>query len=167
MGDVQHGNDLELGQNRADQQGPVIVQQVSWSVMALIAIAALLGLTGSGWLSEAKVGKSGDPTWIEYERFGRFQAPEKMRIHVEPQQVADGELRIWISRSYLEGMQIHQVTPEPDRMEAMPDRLVYVFKGTAPTAITLYMEPEQIGFLPGSVGLEGGQPLYFQQFVYP
>jgi protein-L-isoaspartate(D-aspartate) O-methyltransferase len=166
MPDVHRVGDLELEQDMQYQQRSWAFERVGWIAMSLIAIAALLGLTGSGWLSRGKVGQLGDPFWLEYERFGRFQSPEKLRIHIDKAS-SNNQIQIGISRQYLEGVQIQQVTPEPDRIELTADRLVYIFKGTTPTAVTFYMEPDQVGFVPGSVELAGGRSLQFQQLIYP
>lgn len=166
MTNMHPGGDLELEQDLQYQERAWAFERISWAAMSLIAIAALLGLTGSGWLSQAKVGKPGDPLWLEYERFGRFQSDEKLRIHID-KTLPTSQIRIGISRQYLEGVQIQQVTPEPDSIELSSDRLIYSFNGTVPTAVTFYMQPEQIGLVLGSVRLEGAQSLQFQQFIYP
>ncbi len=166
MANVNKVGDLELEQDLQHQQRTWTFERTGWILMSLIAIAALLGLTGSGWLSQAEVGQTSDPLWLEYERFGRFQSPEKLRIHINKTSPTR-QVQISISRQYLEGMQIQQVTPEPARMELSADRLIYVFHGTTPSAVTIFIQPERIGFLRGSVRLEGTQPLQFQQFIYP
>ncbi|MBK5647525.1 MAG: hypothetical protein I4N51_10885 [Acinetobacter sp.] len=158
--------DLELEQDLQYQQRSWVFQRIGWAAMSVIALAAGLGLTGEGWLSQAKVRQPGNPLWLEYERFGRFQSPEKLRIHID-KALPTNQIRIGISRKYLEGVQIQQVTPEPDSIELSSNRLIYSFKGTTPTAITFYIQPDKMGFSSGSVGLEGAQLLEFQQFIYP
>ncbi len=166
MTNIQRVGDLEIEQDLQYQQRAWTVERIGWIAMFLIASSALLGLTGSGWLSQAKAGQASAPFWLEYDRFGRFQAPEKLRIHINKTS-STRQIQLSLSRQYLEGIQIQQVTPEPDRIELSSDRLIYVFNGTAPTAITIYMQPEQMGLLHGFVRLEGAQPLQFQQFIYP
>lgn len=166
MADIKRVGDLEIGQDLQYQQRSWTVERIGWITMFLITIAALFGLTGSGLISQAKEGQASDPLWLEYEHFGRFQSPEKLRIHINKTS-ATHQVQLGISRSYLEGVQIQQVTPEPDRIELSSDRLIYIFNGTVPAAVTIYVQPEQIGILPGSVRLEGAHPLQFQQFIYP
>ena len=165
MTEVHRVGDLELEQDLQYQQQSWTVERVGWVAMSLIAIAALLGLTGSGWLSRGKVGQPNEPIWVEYERLGRFQSPEKLRIYIN-QTSSSNQIEIGMNRQYLEDMQIQQVTPEPARIEQSSDRLTYSFKGTTPGAITFYMQPEQVGLVKGSIELEGVQPLAFQQFIY-
>jgi hypothetical protein len=50
-------------------------------------------------------------------------------------------MRVWLSPDYLEGVQIEQITPQPERVEAGPERLTYVFpvgELSRATAFTLY-----------------------------
>jgi hypothetical protein len=164
--DVHRVGDLELDQDLQYQQRAWIFQRIGWGAIALTTIAALLGFTGSGWVSQGTVGQPGDAFWVEYERFGRFQSPQKLRIHIN-QAMDNQQIQVVMSREYLQGVQIQQVTPEPEQIQLSPQSLTYSFKGTTPTAITFYVEPEQIGFLPGFIGLEEGSSLQFQQFIYP
>jgi hypothetical protein len=49
MPDVHRVGDLELEQDVQYQQRSWAFERIGWIAMSLIAIAALLGLTGSGW----------------------------------------------------------------------------------------------------------------------
>jgi hypothetical protein len=143
---------------------------VGWAIAILVALAALLGLSGRGPLSHTTVGESGAPLRLEYERFGRFQAPTMLRVQLGTSASRAGKARIWFSRNYLEAVEIERVNPEPERVEAHRDRFIYVFElpePNQPTAITFFLEPAQIGSLPGQVGLDGSQALAFGQFIYP
>lgn len=162
--------DLELEQDLTIQRRLWKVQRVGWAIMILVALAVLLGLSGRGPLSHTTAGESGDPLSLEYERFGRFHAPTMLRVQLGASASRAGKARIWFSRNYLEAVEIERVTPEPERVEAHRDRFIYVFdlaEPNQPTAITFFLEPDQIGSLPGQVGLDGSQPLTFGQFIYP
>jgi hypothetical protein len=170
MSNIQRIKDLEINEDFAYQERAWVVQRVGWGVLGLLILAGLLGLLGSGWFSNAKAGEQTDRLWLEYERFERFQSPARLRVHLGSSAGKDGFVRVWLKRSYLENVQLHQVTPQPESVEAGVDRLVYVFRDQKlhePTAITFDMEPEQIGLQSGAVGLDEGQSLQFQQFVYP
>ncbi len=54
-----------------------------------------------------------------------------------------------------------EVDPQPDTVEARPERLVYVFGAVEgsedrPTEVTFELEPDETGLLGGRVGLDGG-----------
>jgi anti-sigma factor RsiW len=170
MAEIQRIKDLEIAEDFDYQKRSWIVQRVGWAVMGLLTLAGLLGVFGPGLLGEAKAGKPSDRLWIEYERFERFQSPGQLRVHLQPGSEQAGQVRIRLNRDYLEQVQIQQVTPQPIRVEAKRDHLVYVFqtaKIDRTTAVTFYFQPQQIGSVSGSVGLETGQALSFSQFIYP
>ena len=170
MTNLRRVGDLEIDQDLDYQQRSWFVQRIGWLVMGLFVLAGLLGLFGTGLLSNAKVGEQTDPLWLEYERFERFQSPTKLRLHFNPQTNPTGKIRVWFKRDYLENIQLQQVTPEPESVEAQSDRFVYTFANSKldrSTTVTFYLQPDRVGALSGSVSLGTGSPLSFQQFVYP
>jgi hypothetical protein len=170
MAKIKRMGDLEVGEDLDYQHRSWAVQRVGWVVMGLVALAALLGLFGSGPLSNATTGDESKPLWLEYERFARLQAPTRLRIHLRPSNGGDGKVRVLLNRDYLNGVQIQQVTPQPESVEAGLKQLTYVFQVTEPnqpTAVTFHLQTQQIGLLSGQVGLFGEQPLRFSQFIYP
>lgn len=170
MANLKRVGDLEIDQDLDYQQRAWIIQRIGWLVIALVTFAGLLGVFGTGLLSNAKAGKQTDPFWLEYERFERFQSPAKLRLHFSPNAEQAGKIRVWFKRDYLENVQLQQVTPEPESVEAQSNRFIYTFanpKPDQPTTVTFYLQPDQIGALSGSVGLETGSPIPFNQLVYP
>lgn len=170
MAEQPHSGDLELNQDLAFERRTWTVERVAWVIMALTGLAALAGLLGPGPLSETTVGERGGPLWLEYSRFGRFKAPLTLRVHVGPNTGQQDPLRVWLSREYLEGVRVEQVSPQPGQVEAGPEQLTYVFARSEPqrsTAISFAMKTEQIGRQHGCVGLIDGPTLCFRQFIYP
>jgi hypothetical protein len=170
MSSIQRVGDLEIGQDLEFQRRAWVVQRIGWGVMALLVLAALIGLFGPGLISSAAIGEQGQPLRVEYNRFVRNQSPTSLTIQIGPGAAREGEARIWLDRTYLESVLVQQITPEPDRVEAGPDRLIYVFTAAQPdqpTAVQFHLQPQQGGLLQGRVGLVDGQPLSFGQFVYP
>jgi hypothetical protein len=170
MSSIQQVGDLEVSQDLGFQRRAWAVQRVSWGVMALLLLGGLAGLLGPGPLSQQKAGDSSQPLSLEYDRFGRFKTPTTLKIHLGQSGRSSQQVRVWLNRDYLEHVQIRQVTPQPDTVEAGADRMVYVFRQTQPnqpTSVIFHLEPEHIGSLPGKVGLASGQPLNFSQFIYP
>jgi hypothetical protein len=166
------GGDLEINEDIDFQQRVWRFQTAGRVVMALVLLAALLGLLGPGLLSN---GASADSLQAglgvkEYERFLRYMKPTTLRISLEPGAVTQREARVWLDRQYVEGVQIQHVTPQPESVEAGPEGLTYVFDVTdpdQPTAFTFDLQPQKMGLLRGRVGLEGEEPVSFTQFVYP
>src|SRR5215210_220490 len=167
-----HVSNLQINENIDFQRRIWGFQTVGRVVMALVLLAALLGLLGPGLLSNGASAESPQAELgvKEYERFLRFMKPTTLRIGLEPGAVTEREARVWLDRQYIEGMQIQHVTPEPESMEAGPTRLTYVFNIEDPdqsTAFSFDLQPQKMGLLEGRVGLEGEEPVSFKQFVYP
>jgi len=98
------------------------------------------------------------------------RAAEAFRSASTPGAAPGGTARLWIDRAYLDGVEIQQITPEPDAVEAGPDRLIYVFRlndPTQPSFVTINFQAVRIGRANGRVGLDGSLPVRFSQFVYP
>jgi hypothetical protein len=172
MAEPERVSDLQINEDLEFQRRSWVLQRVGWVVMGLVVLAALLGLFGgTGSLGGAKAGSEDAVMSVSYERFLRFMKPTTLQIRLSPEAGTEGEVTVWLDREYLEGMQVQQVTPQPDSAEAGPDRLTYVFKvddPNGPTAVTFDLLPQQkIGPLKGRAGIDDGEPVNFSQFVYP
>lgn len=170
MASVQRIGDLEIGQDIIFQRREWSAQRIGWALMALLILAGLAGLFGAGPLSQATAGSEGGPLWIEYDRFERRQAPAMLRVHLGPGAASNGQAQVWLSRNYVEAIEIEQIIPQPERVEAGPERMIYVFNvgdTSQPTAITFYLKPQAIGAIQAQAGLADEQPLNFSHFVYP
>lgn len=168
MPDVPHIGGLELDQDLEFQQASWTVQRVGWAIMALVIVATLLGLFGPGPFSKTTLSDQSASVWMTYHRFVRYQAPAQLRVHLRPE--GKDMVRLWFRRAYIESFQVQYVTPPPERVEAGPERLTYIFRVSDPqraTAVTFHLEPEECGPHSGYVGLENHPPLRFSQFVYP
>lgn len=170
MNDIQRVGDLEIIQDLEFQRRAWAVQRLSWIGLGLIVLGALAGLFGSGPLSRGKASSPSNSLQLEYDRFGRFQAPAKLKVTLGAGTEQNGQAKVWVSRRYLEATEIQQVTPPPEWVEASSDRLTYIFRTNIrdrPTAVTFYLQPEQVGLQTGQIGLTSGETLKFNQFVYP
>lgn len=170
MAQVQRVGELEISQDLAFQRRSWAVQRAGWAGMVLLLLAALLGLLGPGPLARAAAGDRAGVLWVEYHRFERYKASATLRVHLGARPWPEGKARVQVSRKYLEGLQVEQVTPQPEGVEAGADSLTYIFRVSdpnRPTAITFSLKPEQIGWHEGRVRLDGGPALDFRQVVYP
>lgn len=170
MSDLPRVGDLEIGQNLDFERRMQTVQYVSWAVMGLLLLAALLGLFGTGLLSKTSLGDPGGPLWMEYDHCLRSQAPQQLRIRVGPGAIRDGKARLWLNESYLERVRIRQIAPQPESVELDPAGQTFTFAAEnldEPATIMFYMVPERAGLLSGQIKLAGNEPFSFHQFVYP
>jgi hypothetical protein len=170
MSDLRQESKFDIEQDLSFTEWECTVQRVGWGVMGLAVILALLGVFSSGPLSHANVTSTDARLSLQYEQFVRYLAPTVLRVHLRPEANGDRHARLWIDRRYLQGVEVQQVTPQPQRVEAAAERFTYVFAlaaGGQPTTVTFHVQLNTTGPLPGRLGLGGGPPLAFSQFVYP
>jgi hypothetical protein len=171
MSEMKRVGDLEVAEDMDAQRRNWRFQRIGSALMALVAVAGLLGLFGGvGPLSRATAGDQEAPLSItEYERFLRLGKPTTLQVRLDASATTGGEARVWLSREYIQSIQLQEIDPLPERVEAAPDRYVYVFDAAAdrPTTVTFELEPDEMGPLQGRMGLDGGTSLTFGQFVYP
>lgn len=171
MPDVHQIGDLQVAQSMPFQRRSWLVQRIGWAMLLLLVLAALAGLLGEGGpLSEATATSADGGLGVEYARFGRYRAPATLKIHLGPQAVQGDEARVWVSRAYLEAVQIQNIVPEAESVEAGPGGMTYVFKleePGAPTTVTFNLQPLKRWWIAGAVRLDDGAVVAFNQFVYP
>jgi hypothetical protein len=170
MADGERPTGLELEQDLEFQRRDWRRERWGWAVMMSLVAAALLGLCGTGPLSDRIAGEKGGVLWAEYQLFGRWQAPEELRVHVGPGQTRDGRVHVWLSRELVEKHDIEHVTPPPEGVEIVGDRYIYVFRAPAPDdeiAVTFTIKPERWGIKRGTVGIAGGHAVTIWELVYP
>src|SRR4051794_26373386 len=105
-------NGLQIDQALDFQRRFQRVQKFAWRVLALLPIAAVLGLFGNGLFSNVTAGGAAAGAKVSYERFGRLSVPSQLEVMVLR---ARGPVVISVSRSFLDGYDLTEVRPEPDR----------------------------------------------------
>ena len=161
---------LEVGQDTIFQRYQWTVQRWGWAILALVLLAALLGLLGRGPLSSTDAEAPDQSLRVKYNRFIRVRAPADLKISVAAKASQNGAIRLWIDREYLDHLQVKHITPRPEHEEAGSDRHIFVFRAAAPgnpVEIVLHFEPEKPGPHTCRVGLVDGPELSFEQFAYP
>ncbi len=168
MSSVRRVGDLEVDQDLDFQRRQWRVQRIAWVTMAAIVLVALLGLFGTGPLSDASAEHGS--LRLDYGRFDRKRAPAVLRVDVAAGAAPEGQLRLWLDETYLDGIEIRSIVPEPESAEAGADRTVYVFRvgdASQPATISFEIEHAAFGRKTGRLGLVDGPAVAFSQFVYP
>jgi hypothetical protein len=162
--------DLDINQDLPFQQRSWTAQRIGWAAMALLVLAALIGVFGQGPLSRAV---AHDPTAlfrVEFERFARYQTTFPLRVHFTHEAARNGALSMWISREYLNHVRIKTIMPEPTTTRLSSDGLTYLFAFHEPGPdgeVFLYVEAQDVGLLSGRIGLTADHSIPFKQLVYP
>lgn len=168
VGEIQRVGDLEIDIDEQFERRQWRTERIGWVIMALIILAALLGLLGgSGALSSTTAG-SGSLA-VRYSGLAHMLDPTMLEVRVNP--VAGQErLQVWLSQSFLDNAQVESILPEPDSAEVGDDRLIFSFAladSAREARIVFHLKPELPGLRQGVLGLEDGQSVDLSQFVYP
>lgn len=161
---------LQINEDLAFQEREWRFQRAGSLFLTAIVVLGLLGLFGTGPLSSSTAGSTDDGLKVAYERFVRHDGRTSVEVDVGPDQVSDGQVEIWVSASYLESVDIEQVSPEPDQVRSEDDRRVYVFpaaNATTPVSVTFSLRPNALWRLSGEIGITDGPSLSFTQVSYP
>ena len=161
----------DTGHDIAYQRREWVAQRLGWAAMTGLVLAALLGLLGgSGWLAEADLASSNGTLSLRYHRLEHYHDPTELELEVAPGAVENGELRLWMDGRYARGLEIEHIIPEPDQVQIEPERVVYVFlvsQPTAPLTIQMAFQHGRFWRQSGQLGLVGGDQLSFDHFVFP
>ena len=164
MAGLRRVGDLEINQDLAFERRSWRIRQIANVVFAVLLLAALLGVFGSGVVSDASRESPSNSFVVEYDRFLRFGAPATLHVELRS---GGSETNVSVSRSYLNQFDIRGVKPQPESVTALPDRMVFTFKYEAPTAVDFNLLPRQPGRQRGTVTVDGEDPVTFSQWVYP
>src|SRR5699024_10930418 len=131
---------------------------------------AMLGIFSSGPLSAATAGTLDDGIEVDYQRFIRNTGRASLEIQVNPAQIENGKIELWITTSYLSSTANTDLEPDPDAIRIDGDRQIFTFPATSvttPVRIGISFQPETIGRLPVKIGIVDGPSVEFTQFCYP
>ena len=154
-------NGLQIDQSLDFQRRFQRVQTVAWRVLALVPVAAVAGLFGGGLFSQVTAG--GDGVTVTYDRFGRRSVDTQLEVKVLR---ASAPVDVAISREFLDGYDVSEVRPEPQKVTSYADRLVFTFAQPGAT-VAFTMQPQRVGSGHGTVTVGGSPPVELRQFVYP
>ncbi len=168
MGEPHRVGLIEVDQDLDHARSLWRVQRVGWVVMLLIVIGASLGLFGHGPLADGQARAEG--LTLDYDRFARHGATSSLRAEIEPRALRGDTLTLWMTREYLEGIEIESVIPEPARVVTRGDLVLFTFmtaERSQPARITFNLRPDEYWSEHARAGIAGGEGVSFRQFIYP
>ena len=169
MSEIDRVGTVDIAEDMAFQRRSWNVQRVGWAVMFVIVVAALAGLFGSGPLSGATAGDA-STFQVRYARAIRHRDATQFRIDVPTSRTSQNQVEIAIERSFLEGINLESIIPEPESVEAGADAIVYSFDvggAEQPVTITFNFEPVDIGPTSAIVAVNDERPITLDIFVFP
>jgi hypothetical protein len=153
---------LQIDQSLDFQRRFRLVQTLAWRVLTLVPLAAVAGLFGGGLFSQVTAG--GGNVTVSYDRFGRRSVDTELEVTI---QRALPPAEVSISRGFLDGYDVSEVRPPPERVTAYPDRLVYAFATLPGASVSFTLVPQRLGFSGGSVAVAGSRAVHVHQIIYP
>ncbi len=160
---------LEIDAPLRFQHRTWVVQRIGWGVFALLIVAALAGLFGSGPLSTRTAGSPAD-LQVTYERFARLHAPTTFEIRADGRLTRDDTLTIALSGDAVRGLELTSTMPPPDSTSVVQDGVLLRFRtDSRPGEITvvLHTKPQKSGSLTSRVTIAGGPAHRISQWIYP
>jgi hypothetical protein len=154
--------DLEIEEDMSFQKRTWIVERLGWALMALLVLASVLGLIGTGPLSNTR---KGDPArlQIEFERFTHANTPTRLRVRL----AVDGPFFLQLPVQYLRKTEVSEVLPEPETVAAQGELVTYSFAAERGSAEVIFdLKIRQWGSRKGFVQSAQGR-VDFTQYVYP
>ena len=160
---------LQINEDLAFQRREWQAQHIGWIALCAFVATALAGVFGGGPLSHARAGEPGSALWVEYQRFVRRGAADRMTIHLGPAAEPRRELELRMSREYFDDMRIEHIHPEPGATEVGTSEVVFRFSGESgerTTSVVFDLEPLSAGRRRLTLAASGAAPLTLSQFVY-
>lgn len=160
-----NGTQLQLDEDEHFQRRDWAAQRVAWAVFALVLLAALLGLFGSGPLSTAS--RTIEGAQVQFERFGRNGRPMTMTFDIESTDA--GTVTITISDDYLAAAPVERTEPEASEQSTGNGARQFEFDLAADEGgrIVFHLHPRSVGRAKGWVAINDGGPLPISTFFYP
>lgn len=156
--------ELQVNEDMDFQRLEWRIERVGWVILALLIIAALLGLLGNGFLSSSV--KTTGALNVEYDRFLHRNAPSSYRIHLKP---GGTETAIHLGREFLDAAKLEQVVPQPSEVELANDGIQLHFRSreSAEGVVTIPFEPQAMGLLHTRIRVGDERPVTLTHVVYP
>jgi hypothetical protein len=161
---------IDLSQDMVFERREWVLQRVGWVVIALLLVAALLGLLGHGPLTREQAVDINSASWLEYNSVDHYQASSQLKLHVGPGAASGKQLRVSLNQAYLERIELERVMPEPASQELGEGRVFFVFdvaEPGQPLDVAFQLAFTQFGRANAEVAVEGGPQFSFSQLVLP
>lgn len=158
---------LELDEDLVFQKHELLVRRVGTALLAVFLGSALLGLFGSGPLSDAELHSGDGALSVRFERLTRHHAAAELHVAIRSQSDSSAELRL--NRAFGDAIEVEDILPQPARAASSDSRHVYHFVTAPPDSITrivLRYRPLTLGWT-RVVMWAAGHELRFRYWVYP
>src|SRR4051794_8082919 len=118
MSETEQVGGLGIEEDQIYQRRSWLIERIGWVIIALILLAGMAGFMGQGLFNNVTISDSSGVLKLEYSHFMRKHNPDTLRFEIAASAIGqDQKARIWLNQDYLKGLQLDQVTPEPESVE--------------------------------------------------
>lgn len=132
------------------------LQPIAWMLIFLFLMAGILGLFGTGPLSNASKHFAGGN--VEYQRFHRQGRIMHLTVFSENQKI-----EVALSHQFLSNCRIETIMPEPLASRNEGEFMIYTFSGAD---CSFFLRPENPGTQNPKIRINGSA-LDLSMFIYP
>jgi hypothetical protein len=161
---------LDSSQHIKQQRREWLVERIGWGLIACIILAALLGGLGFGPLSSRDAASGDGSLRASFYAIERAQAGTKLELWREPDDGAAKEFDLAISRTFLDEVTLESLVPEPTKVAADGDHIVFTFSENDLTRggkIVCRYKHNHCGVVKYEIAIVAHEPLRISQFVLP
>jgi hypothetical protein len=159
--------DLEIERHERFQVLEWRWQRLGWAVLGAFVLAGLVGLLGPGPLSSTT--RTSGPVTVRFDRVTHHEADDTVTLVLGPEAIRNGTITAELSGSWLAGVDVQGITPEPSAQRAIPGGgTVLEFEVEKPGEVEASMSfrPQQHGTISADLTV-GQDTVSFSQFVMP
>jgi hypothetical protein len=152
------------------------VQRVGWAIIALVLVAAVLGLFGGGFFSQATARDRGEgyELALRYPRLGRAESNLELELRIAAPGQSSSEVMAVFSGEIVDKASFTGIAPQPDSETVDGDSIVYTWEvedWSQPLVVRFEYEARDWRMLDGrfevSAGDESLGSVSFDQFLFP
>jgi hypothetical protein len=158
---------LDLAQDPGFSRRSWKFERAGWAGLALLLLAAVLGLLGPGAFSTVTRADDAVGLSVRFDRFVHFETETTLVFRV-PRSGSGDTVEVWIDDAYQDAVEVEQIHPEPLRAAHDRGRTVYRFaSGEEGGEVSFKVRPRRAGGISGRAGTSSGGGAEISQFVYP
>lgn len=167
MSDVQERT-LDLDDDPSFLDHERRLTRVGWVLLSLFVLAGILGLLGPGLFSTTTAGSSADAVQVRHDRVAHLDSASSLTLLLDGDAARDGMLTVELAGSWLTGVDLQSVNPEPDAQKLTPGGTAYEFtvERAGPVEVSFGYRPKELGRLALTADV-GGSTVTTHQLVLP
>ncbi len=159
---------VQVKQNERFQRREWRLERIGWALVGAFVVAGLIGLLGTGPFSWATATSNEGLVTVDYQRVTHHEADDALELTFPADAVEDGTISVEITGTWLSGIDLQGVSPQPSEERTIPNGVVFEFavERPGPTRARLTFRAQEYGTLSAEVTVRG-DTVSLSQLVLP